>query len=96
MNLFRVAPFDQNLSINGRDLLDNEATLESLRIYPHSVILLKVSRFITFDYSEPSGIRDNIQYFRRTHILESIQFFKRMFILENVQYFRSAHILDIR
>ena len=54
MNLFRVAPFDQNLSICGRDLLDNEATLESLRVYPHSVILLKVSHFITFDYSEPS------------------------------------------
>jgi hypothetical protein len=46
MNLFHVAPFDQNLSIGGRDLLDNEATLESLRIYPHSVILLKVSHFI--------------------------------------------------
>lgn len=53
MNLFHVAPFDQNLSIGGRDLLDNEATLESLHVYPHSVILLKVSPFITFDYSEP-------------------------------------------
>lgn len=41
MNLFHVAPFDQNLSIGGRDLLDNEATLESLHVYPHSVILLK-------------------------------------------------------
>ena len=59
MNLFRVAPFDQNLSIGGRDLLDNEATLESLRVYPHSVILLKVSHFITFDYSEPSFILYN-------------------------------------
>jgi hypothetical protein len=58
MNLFHVAPFDQNLSIGGRDLLDNEATLESLRIYPHSVILLKVSH-ITFDYSEPSLILCN-------------------------------------
>ena len=48
MNLFRVAPFDQNLSICGRDLLDNDATLESLRVYPHSVILLKVSHFYNF------------------------------------------------
>jgi len=59
MNLFRVAPFDQNLSIGGRDLLDNEATLESLRIYPHSVILLKVSHFITFGYSEPCFVLYN-------------------------------------
>jgi hypothetical protein len=94
MNLFRVAPFDQNLSINGRDLLDNEATLESLRIYPHSVILLKVSHFITFDYSEPSDILENMQYFRRTRILGSTQFFRRTYILENVQYFRPARVLE--
>lgn len=53
MNLFHVAPFDQNLSIGGRELLDNEATLESLHVYPHSVIILKVSHFITFNYRAP-------------------------------------------
>jgi hypothetical protein len=48
MKLFHVAPFDQHLSIDGRDLVDNNATLGSLQVYPHSVILLKVSHFDHF------------------------------------------------
>ncbi|KAJ9575789.1 hypothetical protein L9F63_007330, partial [Diploptera punctata] len=41
MKLFHVAPFDQHLSIDGRDLTDNNATLGSLQVYPDSIILLK-------------------------------------------------------
>ena len=43
MKKFQVAPFDQHLTCNGRDLNDNQATLASLRIYPGTVISLKVS-----------------------------------------------------
>ena len=43
MKKFQVAPFDQHLTCNGRDLNDNQATLASLRIYPGTVIILKVS-----------------------------------------------------
>lgn len=42
MKKFQVAPFDQHLSCNGRDLNDNQATLASLRIYPGTLIILQV------------------------------------------------------
>lgn len=42
MHAFSVAPFDQNLSINGKILSDDTATLGSLGVIPESVILLKV------------------------------------------------------
>jgi hypothetical protein len=48
MKLFHVAPFDQHLSVDGRDLVDNDATLGSLQVYPDSVILLKVSKLYHF------------------------------------------------
>lgn len=44
MKKFHVAPFDQHLTCNGRDLNDNQATLASLRIFPGSVIVLQVIR----------------------------------------------------
>ncbi|KAG8569572.1 hypothetical protein GDO81_014465 [Engystomops pustulosus] len=43
MHAFSVAPFDQNLSIDGKVLNDDCATLGSLGIVPESVILLKVT-----------------------------------------------------
>uniref|UniRef100_A0A4W3GMX6 Ubiquitin carboxyl-terminal hydrolase 48 n=1 Tax=Callorhinchus milii TaxID=7868 RepID=A0A4W3GMX6_CALMI len=42
MHAFSVAPFDQNLSLEGRMLTDDTATLGNLGIIPESVILLKV------------------------------------------------------
>lgn len=42
MHAFSVAPFDQNLSIDGKILSDDTATLGSLGVIPESVILLKV------------------------------------------------------
>nr|AAI58904.1 Unknown (protein for MGC:135142) [Xenopus tropicalis] len=41
MHAFSVAPFDQNLSIEGKILSDDAATLGNLGIVPESVILLK-------------------------------------------------------
>lgn len=43
MNKFQVAPFDQHLSCNGRDLNDNQATLAALRIFPGTLIILQVT-----------------------------------------------------
>jgi hypothetical protein len=43
MHAFSVAPFDQNLSIDGKILSDDCATLGTLGVIPESVILLKVS-----------------------------------------------------
>uniref|UniRef100_A0A8C6NB66 Ubiquitin carboxyl-terminal hydrolase 48 n=1 Tax=Melopsittacus undulatus TaxID=13146 RepID=A0A8C6NB66_MELUD len=43
MHAFSVAPFDQNLSIDGKMLNDDTATLGSLGVIPESVILLKVT-----------------------------------------------------
>lgn len=42
MHAFSVAPFDQNLSIDGKILNDDCATLGTLGVIPESVILLKV------------------------------------------------------
>jgi hypothetical protein len=42
MKKFQVAPFDQHLTCEGRDLNDNQATLASLRIFPGTVIILQV------------------------------------------------------
>ena len=42
MKKFQVAPFDQHLSCDGRDLIDNQATLGALRIFPGTTILLQV------------------------------------------------------
>lgn len=44
MHAFSVAPFDQNLSIDGTILTDDSATLGSLGVTPESVVLLKVGR----------------------------------------------------
>lgn len=49
MHAFSVAPFDQNLSIDGKILSDDRATLGALGVIPESVILLKVSS------SRPAG-----------------------------------------
>lgn len=48
MNHFNVAPFDQHLSIDDRQLLNNEKTLAQLRVEPFTIITLKVDE-------EPSG-----------------------------------------
>uniref|UniRef100_A0A452UFJ2 Ubiquitin carboxyl-terminal hydrolase 48 n=1 Tax=Ursus maritimus TaxID=29073 RepID=A0A452UFJ2_URSMA len=50
MHAFSVAPFDQNLSIDGKILSDDCATLGTLGIIPESVILLKADEPIA-DYA---------------------------------------------
>ncbi|XP_029907601.1 ubiquitin carboxyl-terminal hydrolase 48 isoform X2 [Myripristis murdjan] len=50
MHAFSVAPFDQNLSINGKCLTDDSATLGSLGVIPESIICLKADEPIA-DYA---------------------------------------------
>ncbi|XP_070812409.1 ubiquitin carboxyl-terminal hydrolase 48 isoform X3 [Pituophis catenifer annectens] len=50
MHAFSVAPFDQNLSIDGTVLSDDVATLGSLGVTPESVVLLKADEPIV-DYA---------------------------------------------
>ncbi|XP_048182262.1 ubiquitin carboxyl-terminal hydrolase 48 isoform X2 [Corvus hawaiiensis] len=50
MHAFSVAPFDQNLSLDGKILSDDTATLGSLGVIPESVILLKADEPIA-DYA---------------------------------------------
>ncbi|XP_063001242.1 ubiquitin carboxyl-terminal hydrolase 48 isoform X2 [Elgaria multicarinata webbii] len=50
MHAFSVAPFDQNLSIDGTILTDDSATLGSLGVTPESVVLLKADEPIV-DYA---------------------------------------------
>ncbi|XP_028920775.1 ubiquitin carboxyl-terminal hydrolase 48 isoform X6 [Ornithorhynchus anatinus] len=50
MHAFSVAPFDQNLSIDGKVLNDDTATLGTLGVIPESVILLKADEPIA-DYA---------------------------------------------
>jgi hypothetical protein len=42
MKMFSVAPFDQNLSLNGTYLKDSALTLGQLRVFPKSTIYLTV------------------------------------------------------
>ncbi|KAK2821036.1 hypothetical protein Q5P01_023995 [Channa striata] len=50
MHAFSVAPFDQNLSINGINLTDDSATLGNLGVIPESIICLKADEPIA-DYA---------------------------------------------
>lgn len=53
MKIFQVAPFDQNLTLDGRLLEGNEKTLAQLQIFPLSVIELRV-RISSGSYNFPS------------------------------------------
>ena len=46
MEVFKVAPFDQNLMVNGEYLTDNHLTLGQLKVLPGSLIFLRVSSLI--------------------------------------------------
>lgn len=50
MHAFSVAPFDQNLSIDGKSLTDDTATLGSLGVIPECIICLKADEPVT-DYA---------------------------------------------
>ncbi|KAJ6656859.1 hypothetical protein lerEdw1_003190 [Lerista edwardsae] len=50
MHAFSVAPFDQNLSVEGTVLTDDSATLGSLGVTPESVVLLKADEPVV-DYA---------------------------------------------
>ena len=41
MEAFKVAPYDQNLCLNGQYLTDNSKTLGHLRVLPKSLIYLR-------------------------------------------------------
>ena len=46
MEIFKVAPFDQNLMVNGEYLTENHLTLGQLKVLPGSLIFLRVSIII--------------------------------------------------
>uniref|UniRef100_A0A8C5CU12 ubiquitinyl hydrolase 1 n=1 Tax=Gadus morhua TaxID=8049 RepID=A0A8C5CU12_GADMO len=50
MHAFSVAPFDQNLSIEGKGLTDDSASLGSLGVIPESIVCLKADEPIA-DYA---------------------------------------------
>ena len=41
MEVFKVAPYDQNLCLNGQYLTESGMTLGELRVYPKSLIYLR-------------------------------------------------------
>ena len=43
METFKVAPYDQNLMVNGEYLTENHLTLGQLKVLPGSLIFLRVS-----------------------------------------------------
>lgn len=43
MNQFSIPTFDQVLTLDGRTITDNEATLGQLRFYPGCLVLVTVS-----------------------------------------------------
>ena len=51
MQVFRIPPFDQNLSVQGRYLTDSMKTLGQLRILPKSLVYLRAD--------EPGGMGSN-------------------------------------
>lgn len=42
MEVFKVAPYDQNLMVNGEYLTENHLTLGQLKVLPGSLIFLRV------------------------------------------------------
>ena len=46
MEVFKVAPFDQNLMVNGEYLTENHLTLGQLKVLPGSLIFLRVRAHI--------------------------------------------------
>jgi hypothetical protein len=42
MNLFSIPPYDQNLTMDGRPVVDNELTLGQLCFYPGCLVIVKV------------------------------------------------------
>uniref|UniRef100_A0A674KBW0 Ubiquitin carboxyl-terminal hydrolase 48 n=1 Tax=Terrapene triunguis TaxID=2587831 RepID=A0A674KBW0_9SAUR len=62
MHAFSVAPFDQNLSIDGKILNDDTATLGALGVIPESVILLKADEPIA-DYAAMDDVMQGREHF---------------------------------
>uniref|UniRef100_A0A670JJ95 Ubiquitin carboxyl-terminal hydrolase 48 n=1 Tax=Podarcis muralis TaxID=64176 RepID=A0A670JJ95_PODMU len=65
MHAFSVAPFDQNLSIDGAILSDDSATLGSLGVTPESVVLLKADEPIV-DYAAIDDVMQGKEKFAHT------------------------------
>ena len=51
MEIFKVAPFDQNLMVNGEYLTENHLTLGQLKVLPGSLIFLRVSIILKHEQS---------------------------------------------
>uniref|UniRef100_A0AAX7UHG5 Ubiquitin carboxyl-terminal hydrolase 48 n=1 Tax=Astatotilapia calliptera TaxID=8154 RepID=A0AAX7UHG5_ASTCA len=71
MHAFSVAPFDQNLFIDGKSLTDDSATLGSLGIIPESIICLKADEPIA-DYAAMDDVyqvRMPEEGFKGEHVL---------------------------
>ena len=48
MEVFKVAPYDQNLMVNGEYLTENHLSLGQLKVLPGSLIFLRVTIVKTF------------------------------------------------
>ena len=48
MEVFKVAPYDQNLMVNGEYLTENHLSLGQLKVLPGSLIFLRVSALAIF------------------------------------------------
>ena len=48
MEVFKVAPYDQNLMVNGEFLTENHLSLGQLKVLPGSLIFLRVIIFRLF------------------------------------------------
>ena len=62
METFKVAPYDQNLMVNGEYLTENHLTLGQLKVLPGSLIFLRVS------LSESDQSITYLLTFRRTNL----------------------------
>uniref|UniRef100_A0A8C0JII4 Ubiquitin carboxyl-terminal hydrolase 48 n=1 Tax=Canis lupus dingo TaxID=286419 RepID=A0A8C0JII4_CANLU len=72
MHAFSVAPFDQNLSIDGKILSDDCATLGTLGVIPESVILLKADEPIA-DYAAMDDVMQGKETCLRNVLLNVLE-----------------------
>ena len=58
MEAFKVAPYDQNLMVNGEYLTDNHFSLGQLKVLPGSLIFLRVR--IISNKRQQSGVNNHL------------------------------------
>ena len=67
MEAFKVAPYDQNLMVNGEYLTENHMSLGQLKVLPGSLIFLRVSLQLHFH------LFFNLQFYLHFHIHLRVQ-----------------------